>query len=114
MRRVFLLAAGSLMIAGCTFLISFDDVPTDAGADVALPPPAPPPESPPPPPPDFDAPPDAPPERDASRDANLYADACRGHQDGKYCNGDIILVDGGSRDDLIVCEGGTARIKACI
>jgi hypothetical protein len=100
------------MLAGCTFLISFDDVPRDGGADVTLPPPAPP--DPPPPPEDIgDASFDGPAIRDASRDANLYADACTGHQNGKYCNGNVIVVDGGSRDDLIICDGGGATIKAC-
>jgi hypothetical protein len=100
-------------LAGCTFLVKFDEPPTD---DAAL------------------SLPDARTKNDASdpdadsadtfvppNDTGVkgdgapdYEKACVGHQDGKYCNGNQIVVAGGSPNDLISCTGGqTVRVKPC-
>lgn len=51
---------------------------------------------------------------DAKDAAVDYTQACVGKGDGKYCNGDQVSVDGGSRDDLIACAGGqTIGAKTC-
>ncbi len=104
-------AVGAALLAGCTLLVSFDDVPIDdAGIgsptsrppDVAVADTGKPPED------DASAPPDA---ADSSVD---YGKACAGKPDGKYCNGNQIVVDGGSSDDLVTClNGKTASVKYC-
>ena len=102
---------GASMLAGCTFLIPFDDVPAaieggspavfessvgpdvtvadsndhdvvDAGADV--------------------------------RDAIANPDACKGHGDGKYCGGNMIVWPPENKDDLITCKGQVvSNVRVC-
>ena len=107
-------AVASMMIAGCTFLISFDDVPTpgDGGADgdgptVGNPP---------------DVRVDAPAPLDASdaakdagaRDAIANPDACVGNPDGLYCGGDQISWPVADKDDLITCKSHVvASVRFC-
>lgn len=116
MRRAALGAAlgGSVaaaLLGGCTFLVSFDDVPIDDAGGVG---------------PAMRAPdvvvvdggdagkPDGDARVDAPDSAVDFSKACTGQPDGKYCNGNQITVDGGSGDDLITCLGGkTAAVKRC-
>jgi hypothetical protein len=97
------------MLAGCTFLISFDDVPVDDGGldDAARSNP--------------DVRVDARPDPDTgivdggadAADAIADPDACKGHVDGKYCGGNQ-LVWPGPNDDLITCKGGlVSSVKYC-
>jgi hypothetical protein len=102
-------------MAGCTFLVTFDDPPSaglelgtpDARTanDVSVP--------------DTNVAPedDAGPIEDsaAAVDATVdYSNACVGKPDGKYCNGNKIVVDAGSRDDLVTCLNGmTVSAKLC-
>jgi len=102
----FLLATvvASMMIAGCTFLISFDDVPTpgDGGPgadgptignapDVRV---------------DAPAAPDASDgTKDAARDAIANPDACVNFPDGLYCGGNQISWPVADKDDLVTCKG---------
>ena len=93
------------MLAGCTFLIDFEELPRgDGGAD----------SSPPIGPPDVrvdgslgpdgavDAPPDV-------RDAIANGDACKGAIDGKYCGGRIPWpVD--HKDDLVTCKASQVSL----
>jgi hypothetical protein len=99
------------MVAGCTFLITFDDVPgaLEGGADTSAPIG----------PPDVridgngagpdgaaDAGPDV-------RDAIANPEACKRNLDGKYCGGDQISWPG-SKDDLVTCKGGVVQnVKFC-
>lgn len=106
-------AAASLMIAGCTFLISFDDVPVPADAtpdgptvgnapDVRVDAPA------------VDA-------SDAARDAGTDArdaianpDACVSLPDGLYCGGDQISWPVADKDDLITCKSHVvSNVRLC-
>jgi hypothetical protein len=96
--------------AGCTFLISFDDVPSaaDGGLDVQVPP------GPPDVRVDVSAPPDA--ATDAgpdTSDALANPDACKGKLDGKYCGGDTIVWPG-DKDDLITCKANAvSNVRLC-
>lgn len=103
-------ALTAALLGGCTLLVSFDDVPLDDGG-ISMPSSRP---------PDvavvdagdassaLDARTDAP---DGSVD---YTKACTGQPDGKYCNGNQVVVDGGSGDDLVTClNGKTASVKRC-
>lgn len=107
------IAAIAFGLAGCTFLVTFDDLPTDdAGLgipdarpknDVVVP--------------DTNEP-DVPivVEEDAALpDASVdYSGACTAKPDGKYCNGNVVNVDAGSRDDLVTCLNGmTVSSKLC-
>jgi hypothetical protein len=100
------------MIAGCTFLIGFDDVPgaTDASfdgptminaPDVRV---------------DAPAPTDAP-AGDAgvdARDAIANPDACANSADGKYCGGNQILWPVAYKDDLVTCKNRTVtNVRFC-
>jgi hypothetical protein len=98
-------AAGAVlasMLAGCTFLISFDEVEPEAEGGVA------PPFRPDAPDVRVDAPlpdgsvPDA--AKDAPRDAVANPNACKGNLDGKYCGGNQIAWEGGNKDDLVTCK----------
>jgi hypothetical protein len=103
----FAAACCSWMLAGCTFLIDFEDVPVaDAGLDAptnvppdvrvdapALPDGAS----------DADAPIDSPAD---ARDGNPgFVTACNGKADGKYCPGNQITWPG-DKDELVTCRGG--------
>jgi hypothetical protein len=103
-------ACALAMVAGCTFLIDFQDVPPEGdGGTVDNQVPIG--------PPDvrvdanlgdaaIDTGPDA-------RDAIADPDACKGHQDGKYCGGDQITWPG-SKDDLVTCKTGKVSVvKYC-
>jgi hypothetical protein len=95
-RAVTAALATASLLAGCTFLISFDEVDPgdDAGDDAPFRDP-----------PDVrvDAPADAGLDPSA-RDALANPDACEGNQDGKYCAGNLVAWDGGNKDDLITCK----------
>jgi len=109
----FLLATGvaSMMIAGCTFLISFDDVPTpgDGGADGPTTGNAP------------DVRVDAPASSDTdgakdagARDAIANPDACVPLSDGLYCGGNQISWPVADKDDLITCKGHVvSNVRFC-
>jgi hypothetical protein len=107
-RDAVLFAAIATSAFGCTFLVTFDDLPKDQ-AEFTTP----------------DARPrdgassgttsssggsDATqPEDDAASggDANTSSsDPCSGKLDSKYCNGTDIVVDGGGANDLVTCLGG--------
>ena len=104
-------AAAAAFLAGCTFLVTFDEVPSDDGGS-AVP---------------IARPPDVnaaetgadatatEPDGSASGDASAgYSAACIGQPDGKYCNGNQVGVDGGGKDDLITClNGKTVSVKPC-
>ena len=112
--RVALCACGLAMFAGCTFLIDFQEVTKtgDGGADsssIGIGPP------------DVTVDGNPGPGLDGAladagsdvRDAIANADACKGHQDGKYCGGDQITWPG-SRDDLVTCKNGqVSLVKLC-
>ncbi|GAC1540056.1 MAG: hypothetical protein NVS3B10_04740 [Polyangiales bacterium] len=106
-------AGTASMIAGCTFLISFDDVPTAADAagggpmvddapDVRVDAPA------------LDAADGA---KDAGtdvRDAIANPDACVGFPDGLYCGGDQISWPVASKDDLVTCKNHVvSNVRFC-
>jgi hypothetical protein len=109
---VFVAIASS--VAGCTFLVTFDDLPKDRAEFTT---------------PDARAKDGAPgdsstptEEPDATQaddaaftvDAKTYSDACNGKPDSKYCNGTDIVVDGGGANDLVTCLGEkTVGAKAC-
>jgi len=113
-RKLFFASACAFGLAGCPLLVSFDDLPTDdAGLsdrpdarttnDVFVP--------------DTNQP-DVPvivDEDVVSPDASVdYGAACTGKPDGKYCNGNMVNVDAGSRDDLVTCLNGmTVSAKLC-
>lgn len=103
--------AGSLFAGGCTLLVSFDEVPVeDAGitGPAARPPDVTVVDA-----GDLDAPatPDADVPADAAPD---FTRACAAKPDGKYCNGNQIVVDGGSKDDLVTClNEKTVSVKRC-
>ena len=113
-RRLLPLAAAvatlGVLGVGCTFLISFDDVPapSDAGFDAATP------QGPP------DVRVDVPPLVDAgldgaqdARDALANPDACTGKLDGKYCGGDTIVWPG-DKDDLVTCKANVvSNVRLC-
>jgi hypothetical protein len=95
------LLGAATLLAGCTFLISFDEAAPgdDAGVDAPF----------------RGDPPDVrvdAPAVDGSLDAGApdargpvaNPDACKGNQDGKYCAGNQIAWDGGNKDDLISCK----------
>lgn len=102
------------MLAGCTFLISFDEPeePSDGGVDAPFRPDladgqidAPGPSAP-------DAASDA--GSDAARDAIANGAACQGKVDGKYCGGNQITWPTERKDDLITCkDGGVAVVRVC-
>lgn len=122
MKRAGAAAIGfALALAGCTFLVTFDELPKDEG-ELGVP----------------DARPkndvgtststssggsssgsiDPPIDEDAGSTpvdaAADYSTACTGKSDSKYCNGNQIIIDAGSRDDLITCTGGkTVNVKHC-
>jgi hypothetical protein len=106
-------AAGAAMLAGCTFLIPFDDVALpddgggggsetsngfDGGAGS-----------------DADDPVDSALRDGASvRDALANPDACVGKTDGKYCGGDLITwPPPGTKDDLITCTKSVVSVRTC-
>jgi len=101
-------------LAGCSLIVTFDDVPSKLDAstlpdsrpqnDVGVV--------------DTGGEPDAGPlpEEDASAaDASAdYTNACTGKPDGKYCNGNQVIVDAGNKDDLVTCLAGkTVSAKLC-
>lgn len=98
------LAAAATMLAGCTFLISFDEADPSAdggggGLDAPFRPD----------PPDVrvDAPAADSAVRDAgpdARDAVANPNACKGNADGKYCAGNQIAWEAGNKDDLVTCK----------
>lgn len=110
--RTAVCAAALAMLAGCTFLIDFQDAPRadgDGGVD----------SSPPIGPPDVrvdgnivpdgaaDSGPDA-------RDAIANPDACKGNPDGKYCGGDQIVWPLDHKDDLVTCKANqVSLVKLC-
>jgi hypothetical protein len=104
-------AGAATMIAGCTFLIGFDDVPVpaDATADAPMVGNAP------------DVRVDAPmPDgavRDAgpdARDAIANPDACVSFPDGLYCGGNQISWPVADKDDLVTCKGRVvSNVRFC-
>ena len=106
------IAVAAAMLAGCTFLISFDDVaqPNEGGTtsdgpgvppDVHV---------------DGEALTDASVEAGAdARDALANPDACKGAIDGKYCGGDqIVWPAPGTKDDLITCtKNVVTNVRVC-
>lgn len=105
-------------LAGCTFLVTFDDPPKD-GAELSVPDARSPasdvfvPDTNVAPVEDASTPDvvDAAPQPDGAVD---YSQACVGKPDSKYCNGGKISVDGGSNDDLVTCLAGkTVSVKLC-
>ena len=89
-------AVAGALLAGCTFLIGFDDVSdaTDAAFDRPTP----------------LGPPDA--RADAS-DAVANPEACTGKLDGKYCGGNTIVWPG-DKDDLITCKASlVSNVRLC-
>ena len=118
MRRTpLLLAAFASGVVGCTFLVTFEDLPKDEGElegrpdarstnDVFVP------DTNTPEPEDSGTPIE---DSAAVADATVdYSNACVGKPDGKYCNGNKIVVDAGSRDDLVTClNGETIGAKLC-
>ena len=112
-RSLAVVAAAFAFLAGCTFLIDFQDVPDAGDAEAGA--------SQPPPPPgnpgdagdgasDADA--DAP--RDASRALDLDAlKSCRNVANGYYC-GDDGIVGYPYPNDLVACDGGkVAQATPC-
>jgi hypothetical protein len=104
-------AVAATFLAGCTFLVSFDDVPgDDAAAPMTTSRP-----------PDVNVTDSGPDQRAPAPDASDgpeggadYSAVCTGLPDGKYCNGNQIVVDAGSKDDLITCLNGKAvSVKLC-
>ena len=103
-------AAAAIGLAGCTFLITFDEVPVDdagleagTGPDAADAPAAP------------DAAADAPPVTDAAAELDLSKlGSCDGMVNGLYCGNNQIKDYPGSRDDLVACDGGAvASVTHC-
>jgi hypothetical protein len=104
-------ACAALVLAGCTFLIDFqqlgtaDDTtmdgpvradPPDVRIDVSVP-----------------APDGATDAGSDARDAIADPDACKGHVDGLYCGGDQIVWPG-SKDDLVTCKGNAVtNVRYC-
>ena len=103
---------GSLMLAGCTFLIDFEAAPSgrdggDGGRDGAVPIG----------PPDVRVEPgdasDAAAITDAGADVLIAnPDACKGKTNGKYCAGNQIEWPG-STDDLITCISQVVGVRRC-
>jgi hypothetical protein len=105
----FVAVAGALL-AGCTFLIGFDEVPgaADAGFDGPTP----------------IGPPDVRVDVSATgeggsdagpstTDALANPDACNGKLDGKYCGGDTIVWPG-DKDDLVTCKANVvSSVRLC-
>jgi len=103
-------AVAGALIAGCTFLIGFDEVtetpeggldaqtpigPPDVRVDVGNPPDG-----------STDAGPD-------TSDARANPDACQGKLDGKYCGGDTIVWPG-DKDDLVTCKASlVSNVRLC-
>jgi len=99
------------MLAGCTFLIDFQDVPRGLDGTVD--------SSPPIGPPDVrvdspvadgavDAGPDV-------RDAIANPDACNGNPDGKYCGSNQITWPLDHKDDLVTCKANrVSAVKVCL
>ncbi len=107
---VLVTTGAAMMVAGCTFLISFDDAPiaAEAGFDAPM-------SNPPDVRVDAPALPDASAEAatDAGSDALTNPDACKTNQDGKYCGGDQIVWPG-SKDDLITCtKSAVSSVRLC-
>ena len=105
-------AAGALaMLAGCTFLIDFEEVPRPAegGIDGAVPVG----------PPDvrIDGPPgvnDADDGAIDTRDAIANPDACKTALDGRYCGGDQIMWPSDHKDDLVTCKSKVvSNVRLC-
>lgn len=97
----------AVVLGGCTFLVSFDDVPVEDAGIVA-------PTSRPPDVAVVDAGDASSPDAPAADAAIDYGKACTGKPDGKYCNGNQVVVDGGSGDDLVTClNGKTVSVKTC-
>ena len=98
------------MLAGCTFLIDFEEVPRAADADGSD-------GSPPLGPPDVSVDVVAPDSGDAAvdgRDALANPDACHTALDGKYCGNDQIVWPAERKDDLITCKGKViASVRLC-
>lgn len=98
-------AAAAATLAGCTFLIDFEEVPPPAdtsGVDSSVLPGAP------------DVRVDAPLPVDAARDAIADPTACKTKPDGKYCAGNQIDWDGGNNDDLITCKAAlVSAVRLC-
>ena len=105
-------AAAAATLAGCTFLIDFEEVPPPAdasGVDSSVLPGAP------------DVRVDGPLPVDAGRDAEAAArdaiadpTACKTKPDGKYCAGNQIDWDGGNNDDLITCKAAlVSAVRLC-
>lgn len=104
-------AALATMLAGCTFLISFDepDAVDDGGGDAPFRPD----------PPDVRV--DAPDSSDGAidagpdaRDAIANPAACKGKLDGRYCGGNRISWPADRKDDLITCkDSGVDRVRFC-
>jgi hypothetical protein len=102
-------ACAAVMLAGCTFLIDFKDVPTTDDGSIDGPVRA--------------DPPDVRIDGNGSdgamdggsdaRDAIADPDACKGHVDGLYCSGDQIVWPG-NKDDLITCKGQlVSNVRYC-
>lgn len=99
------------MLAGCTFLIDFDEVPRsdDGGLEASTTPVGPPDVR-----VDGNASPDASADAVAPRDAIANPDACHTAIDGKYCGNDQIVWPADRRDDLVTCKGKlVSAVKLC-
>lgn len=98
------LAVGLASSAGCTWLITFDEVPREDAVDaataddVAAPPPR-----------------DAAPADAGRADVDLASIAsCEGKPSGLYCGNNQITAYPGSRDDLVTCDGGrVVQVTSC-
>lgn len=97
------LAGAALLLAGCTYLISFDAPPVgDAGTDLDA----------------GNASSDAALEdaegADAGLDAQPDSNACDGLVDGQYCGNNQLIDYPGSKDDLVYCQGSAvAQVRVC-
>jgi hypothetical protein len=107
--RTAVFAAGLAMLAGCTFLIDFEDVPR-ANDDIDSAPPIGTPDV------RVDGNPESgiPDSGADARDAIANPDACKGKQDGKYCGGNQIVWPAELKDDLVTCKASrVSLVKAC-
>lgn len=110
--RVLGTAAAATMIAGCTFLISFDDVPGPGGASADGPTVVNAPDV------RVDAPqvtPDGSTDAGAdARDAIANPDACVAFPDGLYCGGNQITWPVANKDDLVTCKNHVvSNVRYC-
>jgi len=110
MARAALSAAALATLAGCTFLIDFDEAPRAADGGIVD-------GSVPVNPPDVRV--DGPITTDASdarpaTDAIANPDACKTAADGRYCGGDQIVWPSDHKDDLVTCKNKVvSNVRLC-